>query len=152
MNTTNSSTPFTPLLIVLSLLSLQCMMCSLASINMSRTKFSQPKSAGWLAFAPRSTTWQSIVAWEHIHLLTSGNTAHHEKSVIMAMKMPDGKVAINRKENMSIFTPHPTLREKCSTTITPSTLPSLMRLPNVPCSPSLTHPSPSTRLMLPSAS
>ena len=66
--------------------------------------------------------------------------------------MPDGKSAINRKENMSIFTPHPTLREESSTTITPSTLPSLMRLPNVPCSPSLTHSSPSTRLMLPSTS
>ena len=52
------------------------------------------------------------VAWEHIHLLMGSNTAHHKKSVKMVMEMPDGKVAINRKENMSIFTPHPTLREQ----------------------------------------
>jgi hypothetical protein len=46
------------------------------------------------------------VAWEHIRLLTGGTTAHHKKSVAMAMKMPDGKIATNGKEKMSVFGPH----------------------------------------------
>ncbi len=46
------------------------------------------------------------LAWEHIHLLTGGSTAHHKKSVPMAMKMPNGKIATNGKENMSVFGPH----------------------------------------------
>jgi hypothetical protein len=46
------------------------------------------------------------LAWEHICLLTGGSTAHHKKSVLMAMKMPNGNIATNGKENMSLFGPH----------------------------------------------
>jgi hypothetical protein len=46
------------------------------------------------------------LAWEHIHLLTGGSTIHHKKSVPMAMKMPNGNIATNRKENISVFAPH----------------------------------------------
>ena len=46
------------------------------------------------------------VAWEYIHLLTKGNTAHHQKKVKMAMKMADGKLATNGKENITVFGPH----------------------------------------------
>ncbi len=45
-------------------------------------------------------------AWEHIRLLTGGTMAHHKKKVTMAMKMADGKLATNGKENMSVFGPH----------------------------------------------
>jgi hypothetical protein len=46
------------------------------------------------------------LAWEHIHLLTGGSTAHHQKSVPMAMKLPNGNITTNGKENMSVFGPH----------------------------------------------
>jgi hypothetical protein len=46
------------------------------------------------------------LAWEHIRLLTGSSTAHHKKSVPMAMKMPNGNIATNGKENMSVFGPH----------------------------------------------
>ena len=46
------------------------------------------------------------VAWEYIRLLTSGSTCHHKKKVEMAMKLPNGKLATNGKENMKVFGPH----------------------------------------------
>jgi hypothetical protein len=46
------------------------------------------------------------VAWEYICLLTGGTTVHHKKKVQMAMKMENGKLAINGKENMAVFGPH----------------------------------------------
>jgi hypothetical protein len=46
------------------------------------------------------------IAWEHIRLLTGGTMVHHKKKVTMAMKMADGKLAMNGKENMSVFGPH----------------------------------------------
>jgi hypothetical protein len=46
------------------------------------------------------------IAWEHILLLTGGTRVHHKKKVTMAMKMVDGKLATNGKENMSVFGPH----------------------------------------------
>jgi hypothetical protein len=46
------------------------------------------------------------VAWEYICLLTKGNTAHHNKKLQMAMKMTNGKLASNDKENMTVFGPH----------------------------------------------
>ena len=46
------------------------------------------------------------VPWEYIRLFTKGNTAHHKKKVKMAMKMADGKLASNGKENMTVFGPH----------------------------------------------
>jgi hypothetical protein len=46
------------------------------------------------------------VAWEYIHFLTGGTTVHHKKKVQMAMKMANGKLATNSKENMAVFGPH----------------------------------------------
>ena len=46
------------------------------------------------------------VAWEHIHLLTGGTKVHYKKKVTMAMKLEDGKLASNGKENMFVFGPH----------------------------------------------
>ena len=46
------------------------------------------------------------VAWEYIRLLTNGSTCHHKKKVEMAMKLPNGKLATNGKENMKVFGPH----------------------------------------------
>jgi hypothetical protein len=46
------------------------------------------------------------IAWEYIRLLTGGSTAHHKKKVQMAMKMANGKLATNGKENMAVFGPH----------------------------------------------
>ncbi len=45
------------------------------------------------------------VAWEYICLLTGGTTGHHKKKVTMAMKMADGKIATNGKENTAVFGP-----------------------------------------------
>ena len=36
-----------------------------------------------------------LVAWEYIHLLTGGSTAHHKKNL-----------ATNGKQNMTVFGPH----------------------------------------------
>jgi hypothetical protein len=46
------------------------------------------------------------LAWEHIRLLTKGESAHHEKKTMMAMRLPDGLRASNALENMSVFSPH----------------------------------------------
>jgi hypothetical protein len=46
------------------------------------------------------------LAWEHICLLTKGETAHHSKSTAMAIKLPDSTRASNASENMSVFSPH----------------------------------------------
>jgi hypothetical protein len=46
------------------------------------------------------------LAWEHIRLLTKGESAHHEKKTTMAMCLPDGLCASNALENMSVFSPH----------------------------------------------
>jgi hypothetical protein len=42
----------------------------------------------------------------YIRLLTGGTTVHHKKKVQMAMKMANGKLAANSKENMAVFGPH----------------------------------------------
>ena len=46
------------------------------------------------------------VAWEYICLLTGGSTCHHKKKVKMAMKLENGNLATNGKENMQVFGPH----------------------------------------------
>jgi len=46
------------------------------------------------------------LAWENIHLLTGGETAHHKTNINMAMKLENGKLASNTKKNMSIFRMH----------------------------------------------
>jgi hypothetical protein len=45
-------------------------------------------------------------AWEHIHILTGGETAHHTSTINMAMKLENGNLASNTKENMSVFGAH----------------------------------------------
>jgi hypothetical protein len=45
-------------------------------------------------------------AWEHVRLLAKGETAHHKKTVNMAMRLLDGTRATNASENMSVFGPH----------------------------------------------
>ena len=46
------------------------------------------------------------LAWENIRILTGGETAHHKTTINMAMKMEDGTLASNAKENMSVFGMH----------------------------------------------
>ena len=46
------------------------------------------------------------LAWEHIRLLTKGESAHHRKLTTMAMRLPDGTRATTASENMSVFAPH----------------------------------------------
>jgi hypothetical protein len=46
------------------------------------------------------------LAWEHIRLLTKGESAHHWKHTTMAMILLDGTQAITASENMSVFVPH----------------------------------------------
>jgi hypothetical protein len=43
------------------------------------------------------------LAWENIHRLTGGETAHHKTNINMAMKLESGDLASNAKENMSVF-------------------------------------------------
>ena len=46
------------------------------------------------------------LAWENINLLTGGETAHHKTNINMAMKLDNGDLASNAKENMSVFSVH----------------------------------------------
>jgi hypothetical protein len=46
------------------------------------------------------------IAWENIRTLMGGESAHHKRVVNMAMKLPDGTLATNNKQNMSVFAPH----------------------------------------------
>jgi hypothetical protein len=48
----------------------------------------------------------SCLAWENIRLLTGGETAHHKPNINMAMKLENGDLASNAKENMSVFGMH----------------------------------------------
>jgi len=45
-------------------------------------------------------------AWKNIRLLTDGETAHHKTNINMAMKLENGDLASNAKENMSVFGMH----------------------------------------------
>jgi hypothetical protein len=49
------------------------------------------------------------LAWEHIRLLTKGETAHHCKTMNMAMQMTDRTRATNALKNMSVFLPTSTM-------------------------------------------
>ena len=44
--------------------------------------------------------------WEHINILKGGKNAHHKSTTNMAMRMADGKIATNTKENIGVFDPH----------------------------------------------
>jgi hypothetical protein len=46
------------------------------------------------------------LAWEHIRLLTKGESAHHQQCTAMAMRSPDGSRATNASENMSVLALH----------------------------------------------
>jgi len=46
------------------------------------------------------------VAWEYIRILTGGETAHHKKTQNMAMRMENGKLAKDHKDNMKVMYPH----------------------------------------------
>jgi hypothetical protein len=46
------------------------------------------------------------LAWEHICLLTKGDSAHHQRRTTMAMYLSDETCATNSSENMSVFAPH----------------------------------------------
>jgi hypothetical protein len=46
------------------------------------------------------------LAWEHIRMLMGGKSAHHNKIKNMAMRLPDGRLAKNAAENMSVMYPH----------------------------------------------
>jgi hypothetical protein len=46
------------------------------------------------------------LAWEHIHILTKGESAHHQRQSTIAMQLPNGKRATTAAENMSVFAPH----------------------------------------------
>jgi hypothetical protein len=46
------------------------------------------------------------LAWENIHLLTGGETAHHKPNINMAMKLENSDLASNAKENISVFGMH----------------------------------------------
>jgi hypothetical protein len=84
------------------------------------------------------------VAWEYIRLLTGGTTVHHKKKVQMAMKMADGKLKTDGKENMAVFGPHLTVS---SITIALLTKPYSTTSPNAKPSMTLTTPSLSKKLM-----
>ncbi len=44
--------------------------------------------------------------WEHICILTKGESTHHQCHPTMAMQLPDGMQASNAADNMSVFAPH----------------------------------------------
>ena len=46
------------------------------------------------------------LAWENIRLLAGGKSAHHKTNINMAMKLKNGDLASNAKENMSVFSLH----------------------------------------------
>jgi predicted metalloenzyme YecM len=45
-------------------------------------------------------------AWESIKILNGGDSAHHIKKKVMALKLPNGKLAENDGENASVMHPH----------------------------------------------
>jgi hypothetical protein len=46
------------------------------------------------------------LTWEHICILTKGESAHHLQCTAMAMCLPDGSHATNASENMSVLALH----------------------------------------------
>ena len=61
-----------------------------------------------MEYAPTYTTLgvNPRLASENIRLLTDGETAHHKININMAMKLENGELASNAKENVSIFSMH----------------------------------------------
>ncbi len=46
------------------------------------------------------------LAWEHICLLTKGESAHHQQCTAMTIRLPDGSCTTNATENMSVLALH----------------------------------------------
>ena len=46
------------------------------------------------------------LAWEHICLLTKGESTHHQCRPTLAMQLPDETRVSNPADNMSVFAPH----------------------------------------------
>ncbi len=46
------------------------------------------------------------LAWENIRILTGGKTAHHTSNHNMSMRLENGELASNARENMSVFGAH----------------------------------------------
>ncbi len=46
------------------------------------------------------------LAWENIRILTGGETAQHKTNINMSMRLESGDLALNAKENMSVFGAH----------------------------------------------
>jgi hypothetical protein len=49
---------------------------------------------------------EPCLAWEHIRLLTKGESAHHQQCTAMAMRLLDVSRATNASENMSVLALH----------------------------------------------
>ena len=65
--------------------------------------FSRAEKGNFWGIPPRNSPGMHNL---DIHLLTGGTTVHHKRQVTMAIKMEDGRLASNSKENMSLFGPH----------------------------------------------
>jgi hypothetical protein len=46
------------------------------------------------------------LAWKNIRILAGGKTAHHKTNLNMSMRMANGELTLNAKENMSVFGAH----------------------------------------------
>ncbi len=46
------------------------------------------------------------LAWENIHILTGGKTAHHTTNLNMSMRLENSELASNARKNMSVFGVH----------------------------------------------
>jgi hypothetical protein len=45
-------------------------------------------------------------AWQNINISKGGETTHHKSTINMTMRLPDGSIAKNAKENIAVFAPH----------------------------------------------
>jgi hypothetical protein len=76
--------------------------------------------AKWYADICSDMRMKPHLAWEHIRLLTKGESAHHQQHTAMAMRLPNGSHATNASENMSVLAPHFqwVFNNHCSTDLT----------------------------------
>jgi hypothetical protein len=99
--------PSVPLPISLPPLLMQWVMLYLPKQNIKdKVLIAKARWAAHLCSKIHNMAMNSRLAREHMCLLMGSFTAHHKKSVPMAMKMLDDNVAANGKENLSVFGPH----------------------------------------------
>jgi hypothetical protein len=60
----------------------------------------------WICGKIHNMQMKPCLAWENICILTGRETAHHETTINMEMRMEGGTLASNAKENMSVFGMH----------------------------------------------